>query len=141
MRKGNNPTKDLAQVPDPAPHVVVIPLYIPEMDGYYKDALKVFETCLESLMKTKQPTTEICVVANGCCETVTHRLSEYHKKGWIQDLFLLKEGVGKINALLKALRSLETRSHGFLKPLRDMNRFWSHLHYSHSTWSMPMCMN
>ena len=108
MRKGNNPTKDLAQVPDPAPHVVVIPLYIPEMDGYYKDALKVFETCLESLVKTKQPTTEICVVANGCCETVTHRLSEYHKKGWIQDLFLLKEGVGKINALLKALRSLES---------------------------------
>ena len=46
MRKGDNPTKIGKLVEKtPCEHRVIIPLHVPNEEGYYKDAYKIFELC------------------------------------------------------------------------------------------------
>jgi hypothetical protein len=52
MRKGENLSKEnLISISD-SNHRVIIPLYIPIEDKYYKDAYRIFEYCLFSSIKT-----------------------------------------------------------------------------------------
>ena len=50
MRKGVNPTKGGKLVNlEPCDHRILIPLHIPNEEGYFKDAYKIFLLCLNSL--------------------------------------------------------------------------------------------
>ena len=49
MRLGNTPTKEKPELTDYLRHRVIIPVYIPTLEGYYKDALAILKLCLESL--------------------------------------------------------------------------------------------
>lgn len=102
MRIGNNPHKDEVLPPSDYLHQVVIPVYIPHQEGYFKDSLRIFQLCLQSLLKTVHNKTCITVVNNGSCEMVIEYLDQIYHEGHIQEL-IHTENIGKLNAVLKGL--------------------------------------
>lgn len=109
MRKGKNISKDRMETLSTASHRVIIPLYIPFEEDYYKEAYGIFEYSLFSLIKTSLTKLKITVVSNNCCNSVNEKLFDLQKKESINELIIVKEPIGKINSILKALRSTEER--------------------------------
>lgn len=102
MRIGNNPHKDKVIVQSDYLHQVVIPVYIPHQEGYFKDSFKIFQLCLQSLLNTVHNKTYITVVNNGSCKYVIEYLDKVYQNGQIQEL-IHTENIGKLNAVLKGL--------------------------------------
>jgi hypothetical protein len=102
MRIGNNPHKDKAIAQSVYLHQVIIPVYIPHQDEYFKDSLKILQLCLQSLLNTVHHKTYITIVNNGSCKMVMEYLDKVYNEGKIQEL-IHTENIGKINAVLKGL--------------------------------------
>ncbi|WP_418637847.1 glycosyltransferase family 2 protein [Winogradskyella sp.] len=110
MRKGYNPTKGgKLVVKEPCDHRVIIPLHIPHENDYFKDAYKIFELCLFSILKTASSKLKISIISNKCSQEVNQRLIKLYDSHNIDELIIEREGIGKINSLLKALRTIEER--------------------------------
>ncbi|MFE3846689.1 glycosyltransferase family A protein [Flavobacterium sp. LB3P45] len=102
MRIGNNPHKDKVIAQSDYLHQVVIPVYIPHQDGYFRDSLKIFQLCLQSLLNTVHHKTYITIVNNGSCKMVMEYLDKVYDEGKVQEL-IHTENIGKLNAVLKGL--------------------------------------
>lgn len=102
MRIGYNPHKDKAILQSDYLHQVVIPVYIPHQEGYFKDSLEILQLCLQSLLKTVHSKTYITVVNNGSCKVVMDYLDQLYHESLIQEL-IHTENIGKLNAVLKGL--------------------------------------
>lgn len=102
MRVGHNPHKDqLLSTPDYL-HQLVIPVYIPHQEGYFKDSFKILQLCINSLVATVHAKTFISIVNNGSCNEVKVFLNELYQKNIIQEL-IHTENIGKLNAVLKGI--------------------------------------
>jgi hypothetical protein len=106
MRLGFNPHKDTLNEKTVYNHQIIIPVYIPNQEGYFKDSFKVFRICLESLFKTVHDTTFITIVNNGSCREVISYLDELFVSNKINEL-IHTENIGKLNAILKGLAGNE----------------------------------
>lgn len=102
MRVGLNPNKDKASDVSQYLHQVIIPVYIPNQEGYFKDSLKIFKLCLESLFVTTHYRTFITIINNGSCKEVTEYLDRLYADNKIMEL-IQTENIGKLNAILKGL--------------------------------------
>lgn len=102
MRVGFNPGKDKVKKVDDFFHQVIMPVYIPNHEGYFKDSFKILKYSLESLFKTSHHRTYISVVNNGCCEIVVDYLQKLFKENKIQEL-THSTNVGYVNAMLKGI--------------------------------------
>ncbi|WP_125722365.1 glycosyltransferase family A protein [Flavobacterium ustbae] len=102
MRVGYNPNKDRAQQPIDFFHQVIIPVYIPNKEGYFKDSFQILKYCLESLLRTSHSKTFITLVNNGSGADVVDYLAELHRKGTIQEI-IHTDNIGKLNAVLKGI--------------------------------------
>ena len=102
MRIGINPNKEIHQEPSEFLHQIIVPVYIPNEEGYFIDALKILKICLNSLLNTVHDKTYITVVNNGSCENVVNYLDELFLKKRIKEL-IHTDNIGKINAVLKGL--------------------------------------
>ncbi len=102
MRIGNNPHKDLPHAVPEHLHQVIIPVYIPNFEGYFKDSFKIFKRCIESLLGTVHNKTFITIVDNGSHQVVAEYLEYLHKQKLIHEV-ISTENIGKINAVLKGL--------------------------------------
>lgn len=102
MRVGYNPHKDKPQEDSRYKHQIIMPVYIPNEEGYFKDSFKIFKLCLESLFATIHDKTFVTVVNNGSIVGVEDYLDELYKKCKIQEL-IHTENIGKLNAILKGL--------------------------------------
>lgn len=110
MRKGYNPTKGGKLVnKEPCDHRVIIPLHIPHEKDYFKDAYKIFELCLFSILKTASSKLKVSIISNKCSDEINQRLLKLCQDYEVDELIIEKEGIGKINSLLKALRTVEER--------------------------------
>ncbi|WP_264566715.1 glycosyltransferase family A protein [Flavobacterium sp. N3904] len=109
MRKGENPSKNILLPTSVSSHRVIIPLYIPNEEGYYKDSFQIFEYCLLSVVKTSVTKLKISVVSNNSCDSVNDKLFQLQQQGLIDELIIEKEAIGKINSILKALRTAKER--------------------------------
>lgn len=109
MRKGNNISKDVLLESSGSSHRVIIPLYIPNEKEYYQEAYKIFEYCLFSIHKTSSTKLKISVISNNCSNVINERLLNLQKENYIDELIIEKEAIGKINSILKALRTAEER--------------------------------
>lgn len=109
MRKGKNPSKNIKLQLNESQHRVIIPLYIPNEEDYYKDAFTLFNYCLHSVQKTTFSSIKVSVISNGSCDAVNSRLLELQQQGLIDELIIEKEAIGKINSILKALRTARER--------------------------------
>ncbi|MBI9042248.1 glycosyltransferase family A protein [Lutibacter sp.] len=109
MRIGNNPSNHEIVKPNTALHRVIIPVYIPHENDYFKDAFQIFEYCVSSILKTSTTHLKISIISNGCSNEVNDKLLVLYKKYDIDELIVENEGIGKINSVLKALRTAEER--------------------------------
>ena len=107
MRKGENISKEQLLTKSTINHRIIIPIHIPRLEGYYTESFSVFEMCLNSIQKTSVYDHHISVVSDGCCKAVNDRLYEFVSEKKIDELIIETENIGKINAILKVLRTVE----------------------------------
>jgi len=102
MRVGFNPNRDKYIQKNDFFHQVIIPVYIPNHEGYFRDSFKVLRYCLESLFRTSHSKTFFTVVNNGSCQDVADYLEKLKKENKIQEI-VHTTAIGKLNAILKGL--------------------------------------
>ncbi len=109
MRKGENISKDKLVDIKPCSHRVIMPLYIPDETGYYKESFEVFEMCLFSILKTAISPIKVSVISGGSSPSVHAKLIKLYKAKHIDELILERDNIGKINCMLKALKTATER--------------------------------
>lgn len=102
MRKGKNPQSE-QNYNNNYSHQVVIPVFVPNSEGYFKDGLIVLKASLESLIKTSHSKTFITVVNNGSSKEVVNYLNNLYNKSQIQEV-VHTNNIGKNRAIIKALK-------------------------------------
>lgn len=102
MRVGHNPHKDQPEQPSVYLHQVIVPVFIPNHEGYFKDSFKILRLCLESLFATVHDKTFITIVNNGSDQIVAEYLDGLLRDAKIHEL-IHTQNIGKLNAILKGL--------------------------------------
>lgn len=102
MRIGFNPHKDVPLESSGYQHQVIVPVYLPDQEGYFRDGLKILGYCLDSLFKTTHSKTFITVVNNGSAPEVVAYLDGLLRENKIHEL-IHTVNCGKLNAILKGL--------------------------------------
>lgn len=104
MRIGSNPQKQEKKVIMTTNHRIVVVVYIPNEEGFYKDSYEVFKACLDSLIDTINTKAAITVVNNGSYSKVVELLHQYLKEQKIDTLVSHNVNIGKIDAQIGAAR-------------------------------------
>lgn len=102
MRKGLNPHKDKPQEKSEFVHQVILPVYIPNQEEYFKDSFKILQICLESVFKTAHNKTFISVINNGSCKEIQDYLDELFITQKIHEV-IHTANIGKLNSIVKGL--------------------------------------
>lgn len=102
MRIGSNPNKDKELQKSDFIHQVIVPVYIPHQEEYFKDSFKILKLCLESLFITSHAKTYFTIVNNGSCQEIVSYLNQLHNENKIHEV-IHTTAIGKINAILKGL--------------------------------------
>lgn len=102
MRVGFNPNRDKPLETNDFFHQVIVPVYIPNQEGYFKDSFQILKYCLESLIKTSHSKTYFTIVNNGSCKEVLTYLNQLKDDNKIQEI-INTSAIGKLNAILKGL--------------------------------------
>lgn len=111
MRIGSNPEKANKEIIIENYHRVIIPVYIPHFEDYFKHQFEVFKLCLESLLLTVHNKTRITIYNNNSHSDVKNYIDEkFNNSEIIDQVFHSKENLGKINAILAGAK-------GNLEPL------------------------
>lgn len=103
MRIGVNPKKGESNFEETRKHQVIIPVYIPNFDDYFKDSLKILKICLQSLFSTTNNETFITIVNNGSNKKVVDYLDKIYDENLIQEI-IHTSNIGKINSVLKGVK-------------------------------------
>lgn len=102
MRVGNNPHKDKETSHANYLHQIVIPVYIPNFEDYFKDSFKILQLCVNSLLATIHEKTFITIINNGSCIEIRNYLDDLFQKNCIHEV-IHTENIGKLNAILKGI--------------------------------------
>ena len=102
MRKGFNPHKDQPIEKSEYLHQIIIPVFIPHFEGYFKDSFAILKLCLQSVFSTVHDKTFITIVNNGSCDEIKNYLNELHNQNRIHEI-IHTTNIGKLNAILKGL--------------------------------------
>ncbi|WP_411895312.1 glycosyltransferase [Winogradskyella sp. A2] len=105
MRVGMNPQKQSKKIELEFQHRVIIVVFIPSLDGYYKNVLEVFKLCLDSAIATTNSNCAITVVNNASCNEVSEFLETKLEDDSINSVIYHTKNIGKIDALIGAARS------------------------------------
>jgi hypothetical protein len=104
MRLGMNPQKEEKKITLTTHHRIVVVVYIPNEEGFYKNSLDVFKMCLDSLVSTINVNALITVVNNGSYKKVSDLLELYLEEKKIDTLISHNTNMGKIDAQIGAAR-------------------------------------
>ncbi|MGB3546564.1 MAG: glycosyltransferase family A protein [Saprospiraceae bacterium] len=107
MRKGIHPLKfeQNATKLTHAMHRVIVPIYIPNEEGYFQDAFRVLKLCIESILLTTGTETRISLINNHCIEKVdTYIRSKMLEDDRIDRYVLNSENRGKIEGVVSQAR-------------------------------------
>lgn len=104
MRIGSNPQKEEKKIVLTTYHRIVVVVYIPNEEGFYKNSLDVFKMCLDSLISTINLNALVTVVNNGSYKKVLEFLELYLKEKKIDTLISHNTNIGKIDAQIGAAR-------------------------------------
>lgn len=102
MRVGFNPHKDKVESDSRYLHQVIIPVYIPNEEGYFGDSITIFKYCLQSLFKTCHEKTFFTIVNNGSCQKVLDYCNQLLFEKKIHEI-IHTSNIGKLNAVLKGV--------------------------------------
>lgn len=84
-------------------HRIVIPVFVPELEGYFAHALEVLELCLRSLHATIGSAANVTVIANGCAPPVVAWLEARRER--FDQLVINRANRGKVDAAVGAARA------------------------------------
>lgn len=104
MRLGSNPQKQERRIKETTNHRVIVVVYIPNEEGFYRDSFEVFKLCIDSLIATIHSNAAITVVNNGSHKKVLDFLNLYWEEKKIDTLLSHNSNIGKIDALIGAAR-------------------------------------
>jgi hypothetical protein len=104
MRRGTNPAKHDTIITDDRYHRVIMPVFIPELDGYFTDALKILTRAVESLLATIHSKTAVTIINNGSCAEVSAFINTLVASGQIDCCIHYAVNFGKIDPLISAMR-------------------------------------
>lgn len=104
MRIGTNPGKFISTLHSYPMHRVIIPVYIPKIDGYFSNLISVVRICLRTLNSSDNSNTAITVISNGCCDTALSALLDMRACGWIDQLIVNERNRGKVDSVLSVAR-------------------------------------
>lgn len=102
MRIGFNPNKDKLKQQLDYYHQVIVPVHIPNFNGYHKESFDILKLSLNSLFKTIHKKTFVTVVNNDSCVEVTNYLDKLFRIKQVNEL-IHTDKVGKLNAVIKGL--------------------------------------
>lgn len=102
MRVGFNPHKDQLNEDSVYIHQIVIPVYVPNEEGYFRDSFTILKLCLDSLFATIHNKTFVTIVNNGSGTIIKEYLNQLLESGKIQEL-IHTQNIGKLNAIFKGL--------------------------------------
>jgi hypothetical protein len=105
MRKGFNPNKDKTLQTQIASHRVIIPIYIPNSEGYFTEAFDVLKVCVTSLLETINEDTKITLISNAATEEVNNYIKQLWEEGKIDRVVYNAQNVGKMNAIMAETRA------------------------------------
>lgn len=101
-----NPQKQSKKIKLQFQHRLIIIVFIPAMDGYYKNIFEVFKLCLESAISTINSSCAITIVNNASCSVVTDFLNEKFRNKEINSVIHHLENIGKMDALIGAAKGI-----------------------------------
>jgi len=102
MRIGYNPHKDKIQPISDFFHQVIIPIYIPNLEGYFEDSFEILKYTLESLFRTSHKKTYFTLINNGSCKNVVEYLNDLLENGLVHEV-MHTSSIGKLNSVLKGI--------------------------------------
>ncbi|KAF2333118.1 glycosyltransferase family A protein [Flavobacterium daemonense] len=102
MRIGYNPYKDQKINDSEYFHQIIIPVFIPNQEGYFKDSFAILKLCIESLIDTIHDKTFVTIVNNGSDKVISNYLDSLFAEKKIHEV-IHTENIGKLNAVLKGL--------------------------------------
>lgn len=105
MRIGVNPAKETAEIEPYGLHRVIVPIYIPNFEEYFRQSFEVLGLCLESLRLTTTGRAAVTLVANGCAPEVVAELERQRSEGWVDQLLVNRHNRGKTDAVVSVARS------------------------------------
>jgi hypothetical protein len=104
MRKGHNPILSSKIVKIKCYHRIVVPVYIPNLLGYYSESLEVLKISLNSLIATVHNETCITVIDNNSCLEVKEFLQKLLFSEDIDQLITYNLNQGKVDPLVSFLK-------------------------------------
>ena len=103
MRQGSYPGKRNSQTPQFGMHRVIVPIYVPEISGYFAQLPDILDLTLESLRRSTQGRARVTLIANQCAPQILATLLKEQEKGWLDQLIINQFNRGKIDALRSTL--------------------------------------
>ena len=105
MRIGNNPNNHKTIDLSIKSHRVIIPVYIPNAEGYFADAFNVFKVCIASLLQTINDDTVVSLISNASSDEVNGYIYQLWQDKKIDRAVFNIENVGKMNAIIAETRA------------------------------------
>lgn len=107
MRIGTNPEKKKSKKLEYKLHRIIVPVFIPETSHeYYKEAVVVFKTCINSLLKTVDlEKTAITIINNNSNHEVDVVIEYFYQKKLIDKYIRNSENKGKVYSILQEARA------------------------------------
>lgn len=105
MRIGNNPNNHKKIDFTAKSHRVIIPVYIPNAEGYFADAFNVFKVCIESLLQTINEDTVVSLISNASSDEVNGYIYQLWQDKKIDRAIFNTENIGKMNAIITETRA------------------------------------
>lgn len=103
MRVGKNPTFKEKNTNTRFNHQVIIPVFLPNNEGYFRDGFQIFRKCLDSLFESVNANTFITIINNGSADYVSAFLNELQKEGKVHEV-VHTSNIGKTNAIFKGVQ-------------------------------------
>lgn len=100
-----NPQKKEKKIELQFQHRLIILVYVPQKEGYYKNIFNVFKLCLESAITTINTSCAITVVNNGSCEEVVDYINKKYDSKEIDSVINHSINIGKMDAIIGAARA------------------------------------
>lgn len=104
MRHGAHPGKASGLLNTYGHHRVVIPVHIPNFEGYFVQSREVLRRCLDSLRATAEGQVAVTLVSDGSCEAVTRDLHDRQDEGWVDQVIVNQPNRGKVDSVVSVTR-------------------------------------
>jgi glycosyltransferase involved in cell wall biosynthesis len=98
MRTGQNPSKTGIPAYKPKQLGIALLVYIPFMEGYFKQSLEILKFQMASLYENTEQEFDLLVFDNGSCPEVIDTLRDLNDDRYIEWLILSKNNLGKVGA-------------------------------------------